>query len=164
MKTRNLIFSWGAKKWGEATSSIQTVKVLPEFESIVNTYSHEGNGFGWFDAGKLERVILNLFFNAGEAVPPDSGRIEVTSRVSERGIEIRVADNGPGIPDSIRENLFQPFVSYGKAKGIGLGLTAVHKIMQDHGGEVIVERTGPDGSVFKLFLPMARVVESLTKV
>jgi len=57
MKTRNLIFSWGAKKWGEATSSIQTVKVLPEFESIVITYSHEGEGFGWFDAGKLERVI-----------------------------------------------------------------------------------------------------------
>ena len=106
MKTRNLIFSWGAKKWGEATSSIQTVKVLPEFESIVNTYSHEGEGFGWFDAGKLERVILNLFFNAGEAVPPDSGRIEMTSRVSERGAEIRVADNGPGIPDSIsRESL-----------------------------------------------------------
>ena len=60
----------------------------------------------------------SIFFNAGEAVLPDSGRIEVTSRVSERGAEIRVADNGPGIPDSIRENLFQPFVSYGKPKAL----------------------------------------------
>ena len=42
----------------------------------------------------------------------------MTSRVSERGAEIRVADNGPGIPDSIRENLFQPFVSYGKPKAL----------------------------------------------
>jgi len=116
---------------GRSHVSIQTVKVLPEFESIVTTYSHEGEGFGWFDAGKLERVILNLFFNAGEAVPPDSGRIEVTSRVSERGIEIRVADNGPGIPDSIRENLFQPFVSYGKAKGIWIG---PYGGSQDHAG------------------------------
>jgi signal transduction histidine kinase len=140
--------------------AIQTVKVLPEFESILITFSHEGEGFGWFDAGKLERVMLNLVFNACEAVAPDSGSVEVTSRVSERGIEIRVADNGPGIPDSIRENLFEPFVSYGKEKGIGLGLTAVHKIMQDHGGEVSVESTGPHGTVFKLRLPAAVPAES----
>jgi nitrogen-specific signal transduction histidine kinase len=72
-----------------------------------------------------------------------------------------VADNGPGIPESIRENLFQPFVSYGKEKGIGLGLTAVHKIMEDHGGEVCVECTGPQGTVFKLRLP-AKIAESTT--
>jgi signal transduction histidine kinase len=98
--------------------------------------------------------MLNLLFNACEAVPPDSGKIDITGWVSERGIEIRVADNGSGIPDSIRENLFQPFVSYGKAKGIGLGLTAVHKIMQDHGGEVSVESTGPHGTVFRLRIPV----------
>jgi len=140
------------------------VKVLPEFESIVITYSHEGEGFGWFDAGKLERVILNLFFNAGEAVPPDSGRIEVTSRVSERGAEIRVADNGPAIPDSIRENLFQPFVSYGKAKGIGLGLTAVTRSCRTMAAKSSSSAPVRTGSVFKLFLPMVKVAESLTKV
>jgi histidine kinase/DNA gyrase B/HSP90-like ATPase len=71
-----------------------------------------------------------------------------------------VADNGPGIPDAIRENLFQPFVSYGKEKGIGLGLTAVQKIMQDRGGEVCVESTGPEGTVFKLRPPAAVQAES----
>src|SRR5205809_392336 len=65
----------------------------------------------------------------------------------------RMTDNGPGIPEPIRENLFQPFISYGKEKGIGLGLTVVQKIMEDHGGEVRVERTGVGGSVFKLFFP-----------
>jgi len=140
------------------------VKVLPEFESIAITFSHVGDELGCFDAGKLERVMLNLLFNACEAVPASAGRVEVTSHASELGIEIRVADNGPGIPDAIRDVLFQPFASYGKAKGIGLGLTAVHKIMQDHGGQVSVERTGPEGTVFRLSLPNVKVAESLTKL
>jgi signal transduction histidine kinase len=82
-----------------------------------------------------------------------SGKIEVSSRVIGTGIEIRVSDNGTGVPESIRESLFQPFVSHGKEKGIGLGLTVVRKIMQDHGGEVRVESTGPQGSTFILFFP-----------
>lgn len=135
--------------------AIQTVKVLPEFESITIRYSHENECAGWFDAGKLERVILNLLFNAGEAVPARTGKIDLSSRSTERGIEVRVTDNGTGIPDSIRESLFQPFVSHGKEKGIGLGLTVVHKIMHDHGGEVCVESTGPEGSTFALFIPAA---------
>jgi signal transduction histidine kinase len=143
--------------------AIQTVKALPEFESIAITFSYRGECAGWFDPGKLERVILNLLFNACEAVSPNSGKIEVSCSVSDQGIEIRVTDNGPGIPDAIRENLFQPFVSYGKEKGIGLGLTAVHKIMKDHGGEVSVEHTGPNGTVFKLFFPTLKAAETLTK-
>jgi len=105
--------------------------------------------------------MLNLLFNAGEAVAHDSGKIEVSCGMSDEGIEIRVADNGPGIPDPIRGSLFQPFVSYGKEKGIGLGLTAVHKIMQDHGGDVVVESTGSQGTVFKLFLPTPNTEETL---
>ena len=142
--------------------AIQTVKVLPECESVVITFAHEGECEGWFDPDKIERVMLNLLFNACEAVPPDSGKIDITSWMSERGIEIRVADNGSGIPDPIRENLFQPFVSYGKAKGIGLGLTAVQKIMQDHGGEVSVESTGAQGTVFRLRLPVTVPVGNAT--
>lgn len=142
--------------------AIHTVAVLPEFESIAIHYTHEGESAAWFDPDKIERAILNLLFNAGEAVAPESGRIDVSSRASETGIEIRVADNGPGIPDSIRESLFQPFVSYGKEKGIGLGLTAVHKIMQDHGGDVSLESTGEHGTVFKLFLPAAQVAAGIT--
>ena len=133
--------------------AIQTVKAEPDFASIVVTYSHQQVCIGWFDPKKLERVMLNLLFNACEAVPRDTGRVEVSSQCTENGVEIRVTDNGPGIPEPIRENLFQPFISYGKEKGIGLGLTVVQKIMEDHGGEVCVERTGVGGSVFKLFFP-----------
>jgi len=133
--------------------AIQSVRVLPDFASITITFRSEEKCEGWFDPAKVERVMLNLLFNACEAVSPNTGKIEVTSRVTEEGIEIRVVDNGPGIPESIRENLFQPFVSFGKEKGTGLGLTVVQKIMQDHEGEVCVERTDSSGSTFKLLFP-----------
>ena len=133
--------------------AIQTVKVLPEFESVEITCRHEQECEGWFDPAKVERVMLNLLFNACEVAPVEGGRIQIATRVSEQGMEIEVADNGPGIPEQIRENLFQPFVSHGKEKGIGLGLTVVQKIMQDHGGTVSVEKTGPAGTVFRLKFP-----------
>jgi signal transduction histidine kinase len=133
--------------------AIQSVRVLPDFASLTITFRSEEKCEGWFDPAKVERVMLNLLFNACEAVSPNTGKVEVSSRVTVEGIEIRVADNGPGIPESIRENLFKPFVSYGKEKGTGLGLTVVQKIMQDHGGEVCVERTDANGSTFKLLFP-----------
>src|SRR5437899_1877813 len=134
--------------------AIQSVHARPEFRRIAITFSQEGGGEGWFDPGKLERVFHNLLLNACQAAPPDSGKIEVQARRTPQGLEIRVTDNGPGIPPSVRENLFQPFVSYGKENGTGLGLTAVEKIVQDHGGQVSVESTGPEGTVFKLVLPL----------
>ena len=143
--------------------SIQNVKVLPEFESIQITFLQRAECSGWFDPAKLERVMLNLLFNACEAVAPDSGKIEITARNSGDEIQVTVADNGPGIPDPIRESLFQPFVSYGKEKGVGLGLTVVQKIMQNHGGEVTIERTGPEGTVFKLVFPAGIPEERLAK-
>lgn len=133
--------------------AIKGVKALPEFAAIEITYDGDAECMGWFDPGKLERVLLNLIMNAAAAVCPDRGRIAITCRTSDRGTEIRVADNGPGIPGEVAGSLFQPFVSWGKEKGIGLGLTAVHNIMQQHHGDVSVERTGPDGTVFRLFFP-----------
>ncbi|MBI2816413.1 MAG: HAMP domain-containing histidine kinase [Acidobacteria bacterium] len=133
--------------------SIQTVHARPEFRGIAITYSGEDCD-AWFDPHQLERVLNNLLFNACEAVRPDSGNILISARRTSSGIELRVADNGAGVPDAIRETLFQPFVSYGKESGTGLGLTVVYKTMQDLGGEVCVESTGPSGSVFKLTLPL----------
>jgi signal transduction histidine kinase len=133
--------------------AIQTVQARPEFAQIDISLNSDGNSNGWFDPSKLERVLQNLLINACEAVRPDSGKIEVTSRSTASGLEIRVADNGTGIPEPIRKNLFEPFASYGKENGIGLGLTVVQKIIQDHGGGVTVERSGPDGSTFRIVLP-----------
>ena len=133
--------------------AIKGVKALPEFASVAISYAGDAECVGWFDPGKFERVLLNLIMNAAEAVCPERGRIEITCSTSDRGTEIRVTDNGPGIPPEIVDTLFQPFVSWGKEKGIGLGLTAVHNIMQQHQGAVSVERTGPEGTTFRLFFP-----------
>jgi signal transduction histidine kinase len=97
---------------------------------------------GWFDSRKLERALYNLLLNACDAAPPVGGCVEVTAATDTAGsITISVADNGPGIAESIRGRLFHPFVSYGKENGTGLGLAVVQKIVQDHGGEIAVERS-----------------------
>jgi signal transduction histidine kinase len=108
---------------------------------------------GWFDQRKLERALYNLLLNACEAAPPLGGKVEITAGEVAGAITISVADNGPGIAESIRERLFHPFVSYGKENGTGLGLAVVQKIVQDHGGEIVVERTTQGRTVFRIVLP-----------
>ena len=133
--------------------AIKTVKALPEFEGISITSALGAECGAWFAPGKVERVLLNLLFNAAEAVSPTTGTIVVTCEQVAGGVHLRVTDNGPGIPSEIAEQLFEPFVSHGKQKGTGLGLTVVHNVMQQHGGDASVERTGPDGTTFLLRFP-----------
>ena len=139
--------------------AVQTVKVHPEFQRVRIRVTADGLTEGWFDFKKLERALLNLLLNACEAVPGETGRIDVgLRRVGER-LEIRVEDNGPGVADVVREKLFAPFVSHGKENGTGMGLTVVQKIVQDHGGEVAVERTSAAGTIFRIALPMSPAPE-----
>ena len=134
-------------------STIQMIQTHPEFRQIAITVWHEGRCEGWFDPKKLERVFHNLLLNACEAVSPETGQIEIRIRQTASGIEIRIADNGPGLPEPIRATIFQPFVSYGKENGTGLGLAVAQKMIEDHGGHVRVERSDASGTVFSLTLP-----------
>jgi len=133
----------------------QAVRSHPEFHRVAITIRQDGHSTGWFDVKKMERVFYNLMLNACEAVPGETGHIEINLHEIQDGVEVRVADNGHGIPESIRGKLFEPFVSDGKENGTGLGLTVVQKIVQDHGGDVLVEKTSEEGTVFKLVLPLA---------
>jgi len=134
--------------------TIRSVKVKPEFRKIQLTLLHEGPTQGWFDFAKLGRVFSNLLRNACEAVAPESGRVRVVAVGANSHVEISVSDNGSGIPEKIRDDVFQPFVTAGKADGTGLGLAVVQKIVLDHGGQVAVESTGSQGTTFKLTLPV----------
>jgi len=136
--------------------SIQTVHAHPEFHRVRISSHTSGQTDGWFDSRKLERVFQNLLINACEAVSPASGEVNVRLQSNNGTIEARVADNGRGVPDLVRGKLFDPFVSHGKENGTGLGLTIVQKIVQDHGGDVIVESTSPQGTVFLVTLPGMR--------
>jgi signal transduction histidine kinase len=136
--------------------SIQSVHAHPEYHSVRISVHKDGATDGWFDSRKLERVFQNLLVNACEAVSPERGHIRIDIHANESAIEVRIADNGRGIPELVRGRLFEPFVSYGKENGTGLGLTVVQKIVQDHGGDVRVETTSSQGTVFLIVLPGTR--------
>jgi signal transduction histidine kinase len=135
-------------------NTLRTVKLQPTFRQIQLTLRCEGPTHGWFDFAKLDRAFNNLLRNACEAVDPDSGRVRVVAVGSSNRVEISVSDNGSGIPEEIQHEIFQPFVTFGKSDGTGLGLAVVQKIVRDHGGEVAVESTGSHGTTFKLTLPV----------
>ena len=136
--------------------TIETVRLRPEFSKIEIRLGHEGPTEGWFDFKKLDRAFHNLLLNACEAVPAATGKIDVRAMRVNDQVEIAVSDNGAGIPESVRDEVFQPFVTYGKEGGTGLGLAVAQKIATDHGGNVKIESTGPSGTTIKLSVPFAR--------
>jgi len=131
----------------------QAVRSNPEFHNAHIEIHQRGSAEGWFDHRKLERIFFNLLLNACEAMPDRNGRIVIELDDDGSRIEITVSDNARGIPPSIRNTLFEPFVSQGKENGTGLGLTVVQKIIQDHGGDISLERTSTQGTVFRIILP-----------
>jgi len=134
--------------------AIHSVRARPEFNCVKISVARAGRDEAWFDAKKLERVFHNLLLNACEAVAPGPGNVTFDIRELNDHLEIRISDDGPGIADKVRERLFQPFVSYGKENGTGLGLTVVQKIVQDHGGDVMIESASAGRTVFKIVLPI----------
>jgi len=104
------------------------------------------------DAKQIERAIYNLLLNACQAVRGSSKKPEVRVSLEACGFDmvLDVVDNGSGIPSSIRDNLFEPFVSAGKQKGTGLGLTIASAISVEHGGSVTLVRSRAGETVFQM--------------
>src|SRR5215472_9658099 len=145
-------------------NAIRAVHSNSEFHNIKVEVHQSSKVEGWFDHRKLDRVFFNLLLNACESLPNRSGQIDVDLGDCGNGVEIKISDHGRGIPDSIRNTLFEPFVSVGKENGTGLGLTIVQKIVQDHGGEVRIESTSELGTVFRIRLPFPAPKESPSDV
>jgi signal transduction histidine kinase len=135
--------------------AIRMTSVRQAFPRITIKHHHEGLAVGWFDSNRLERVVANLVLNACEAVSPDSGQIVITTTGNRACLQIGVWDNGPGMPPTIQDSVFQPFVSCGKARGSGLGLAIAKKIVEDHGGEIYLDRRNATGTLIKITIPFA---------
>jgi signal transduction histidine kinase len=133
--------------------AVEAVLRKPELRSRRISITASGETEGVFDSKKMERVFFNLVLNACEATAQPHGKINIDIHSSAESFDVRVADNGLGIPASIRSTLFDPFVSSGKPNGTGLGLAIVNKIIRDHGGSVRVEQTSEAGTVFLVKLP-----------
>ena len=107
------------------------------------------------DADLIERVFANLALNAYEAMGAGGGKLRVAAVPSadgKRGIEITFQDTGPGIPAEQREQIFNPFFTT-KETGVGLGLSVVSKIVDDHRGWIRVTSEPGMGACFQVFLP-----------
>lgn len=103
------------------------------------------------DGVRLEQVLLNLLINAIEAMP-DGGRLQVSADVDSSKLRVDVRDEGPGVPDDLRNKIFDPYFTT-KGKGTGLGLALCDKIIRQHGGTLELQ-TSPDGTTFRITLPL----------
>jgi signal transduction histidine kinase len=104
--------------------------------------------------GQLHQVFINLITNAVNAMPEGAGRLRITTRAERDRMLVRVTDNGAGIPEDLRERIFEPFFSTkGEGKGTGLGLSIVRNILQQHGAEIEVESSLGEGTTFIVTLP-----------
>lgn len=122
------------------------------------------------DPGQLQQVLLALLVNAGDAMP-QGGQVTITSRRISRGdakpekVEIRVQDNGPGIPEEVRDRIFEPFFSTkedGQRTGLGLAIAA--GILEQHEGSIRVQSEFGKGTEFRIELPLVPTsVESVAQ-
>lgn len=107
------------------------------------------------DAVQIQQIVVNLTRNALEAVRrAEKSEIRIATRAVAGGVEVAVADSGPGIPAEALPTLFKAFHT-SKRKGLGLGLAISKSIAQNHGGDLTVDPGGKgSGAVFRLFLPI----------
>jgi signal transduction histidine kinase len=133
--------------------AVQAVRLHPRHQGTAIEVHSNNQNLAWFDPRRMERALYNLLLNACEAAPSRVGRVEVIIEQTNTWVRIFVSDNGPGIAEPIRDKLFHPFVSFGKENGTGLGLTVVQKIVEDHGGEVLVERSAESRTIFRITIP-----------
>jgi two-component system, NtrC family, sensor histidine kinase HydH len=107
-----------------------------------------------FDRELMQLVLFNLVLNAAQATPP-GGAVTVKTRLLGEDVEIAVIDRGEGIERKHFESIFNPFFTT-KPDGVGLGLAIVSKIVDEHGGKIVIESEPSKGSVFRVFLPFDR--------
>lgn len=103
------------------------------------------------DRDQLFRVLANLARNSVEA---GASRVDVSADVDDGCVRIVVGDDGPGLPEKARENLFQPFVGSARPGGTGLGLAIAREIMRAHGGDISLVESSEGGTTFRLELPV----------
>ncbi|GFO58232.1 hypothetical protein GMST_05570 [Geomonas silvestris] len=109
------------------------------------------------NANQLQQVLMNLMINAQQAMAGSSGTVRLAARRTDRGgVELRVADTGPGIPEEIQARIFEPFFTTKPVgQGTGLGLSVSYGIVKDHGGEIRLESAIGAGTTFIITLPAA---------
>ena len=106
------------------------------------------------DPAGIQRALLNVAGNAVDAVRTvTAGAVIIAIQDGDGAVEIRVTDNGPGVPVELREEIFRPFVSTKGSRGTGLGLPSARKTLREHGGDLFVREAPGGGAQFVLCIP-----------
>lgn len=107
------------------------------------------------DRDMLRQVLVNLCDNASLALEEDTGCMRFGLSLAGDQLLLDVADDGPGVAESVRNRLFEPYTTTrGIGKGMGLGLAICRKILLDHGGDLELFASSPEGATFRLSLPV----------
>ncbi len=110
----------------------------------------------WANPSQIQQVLINLIMNSAQAMKR-YGKIALRALQSqEGGVEIEVEDQGPGMPDHVKDKIFDPFfTTKQEGEGTGLGLSITHGIIKDHHGKIQVESVPDQGTIFRIQMPPA---------
>ena len=143
--------------------AVGLIRAHPDAEGIklATCYGDPADSVAVVDGMQIERAIYNLLLNACQSVRSagPSGHVKITLESQGQYMVVSVVDNGAGVPESIRKSLFEPFVSEGKQKGTGLGLTLAQRIAVEHGGEVILLSSNPGETIFHMKVARALPIQ-----
>ncbi len=137
-----------------AERAVALVRAHPDAEGVAirTELSEAGEALALVDAKQIERALFNLLLNACQAARSShaSPSVVLQAEAAVDVLSVAVIDNGSGVPDTVRHSIFEPFVSEGKQKGTGLGLTLSQSIAKEHGGSVRLMESAPGRTCFSI--------------
>lgn len=156
-----LDFSRGDVKLNYAEHSVddfvqgiqRLIEMDMERKQIRFTCENVYQGSAILDRDRLQRAVMNILSNAEDATPR-GGHISMTVSSNDGLLLLRIQDTGPGIPDQIKDRIFEPFATFGKSRGTGLGLAITRRIVEEHYGEISFESQQGRGTTFSIKLPL----------
>ncbi len=104
------------------------------------------------DQDKIVRVFYNVASNARDAMP-NGGSLTVSTSEDSGFVKVEFTDSGTGMPEEVKKRIFEPFMTYGKKHGTGLGMAIVKKVIDDHGGRIEIDSEMGKGTTIRILLP-----------
>jgi len=130
-----------------------TAPSLPKNVDLMRDFNCKGRYINGNET-QLSQLLINLIINAFQALSAEGGTVTVGTEAKDGEVIITISDDGPGIPDNIKESIFEPFFTTKEAgAGTGLGLAIVRQAAEDHGGRITLDSEEGKGSCFKVYIP-----------
>jgi signal transduction histidine kinase/CRP-like cAMP-binding protein len=151
---------------GVSSTNLREVKIEEVIDQVIGFIEKEFDKRGMklitdlkftgtcvFDPEKMERVFLNIARNAIDAMN-EGGTLTIRTERADNRLQIMFRDTGVGIPQEIRQKIYDPFFSFGKKHGTGLGMSIVKKLIEEHNGVIDFESHEGKGTTFYIYLPL----------